>query len=48
MSANGIVIIDDYHDYGGCKTAVDEFLAARPDFAMEFGPNPFLVKAAQD
>jgi asparagine synthase (glutamine-hydrolysing) len=48
MSANGIVVIDDYYDYGGCKTAVDEFLASRSDFAIELGPNPFLVKTAQD
>lgn len=46
MAAGGIIVIDDYHDYGGCRTAVDEFLAERPDFAMEAGPNPFLVKAA--
>jgi asparagine synthase (glutamine-hydrolysing) len=27
--------LDDYHDYGGCRTATDEFLAAHSDFQME-------------
>jgi asparagine synthase (glutamine-hydrolysing) len=44
MSAGGAVIIDDYNDYGGCRTAVDEFVAARSDFAFEDGVNPFLRK----
>ncbi|MBL0924080.1 MAG: asparagine synthase [Sphingomonadaceae bacterium] len=44
LSPGGMIIIDDYHDYGGCRTAVDEFLAQRPEFALEDGRNPFLVK----
>jgi asparagine synthase (glutamine-hydrolysing) len=46
LGEGGIVIIDDYNDYGGCRTAVDEFLAARPDFTFEPGLNPFLRKHA--
>ena len=46
LSPGGLIVLDDYHDYGGARTAVDEFLAARPDFAMENGPNPFLRKRA--
>lgn len=44
MSPQGIIVIDDYNDYGGCRTAVNEFLASRSDFAFEEGPNPFLRK----
>jgi asparagine synthase (glutamine-hydrolysing) len=45
MAPGGVVIIDDYHAYGGAKIAVDEFLAARPHFSIEMGENPILVKA---
>jgi O-methyltransferase len=44
MDPGGIVLIDDYHDYGGCRTAVDEFLASHPAYAFEDGPNPILRK----
>ena len=44
MPTGGAIVIDDYHDYGGCRTAVDEFLAAHPEFAFEDGPNPILRK----
>lgn len=44
LSANGAIVIDDYHDYGGCRTAVDDFLAAHPDYAFEDGANPILRK----
>lgn len=38
----GIMVIDDYHAYGGCRTAIDEFVAARGDYRFEDGANPFL------
>lgn len=44
LSRGGIIIIDDYHDYGGCRTAVDEFIASRSDFVLDQGRNPFLRK----
>lgn len=44
LSPGGIIVIDDYHDYGGCRTAVDEFLGERGDFRLEDGRNPFLIK----
>lgn len=44
VSPGGVVIIDDYNDYGGCRTAVDEFIAARSDYVFEDGVNPFLRK----
>jgi len=42
LHPDGIIAIDDYHDYGGCHAAVDEFLASHPDFAFDDGPNPFI------
>lgn len=40
LAPGGVIVIDDYNDYGGCRTAVDEFLAANGDFYMTPGPNP--------
>jgi O-methyltransferase len=31
LSPGGIVVADDYNDYGGCRTACHEFLAGRDD-----------------
>lgn len=42
LSRGGAIVIDDYHDYGGCRTAVEEFLAREPEFLFENGPNPIL------
>lgn len=44
LGNGGILIIDDYNDYGGCRVAVDEFLRERSDFTMDPGPNPLLRK----
>jgi O-methyltransferase len=30
LSPGGLMILDDYNDYGGCRKAVDQFLAAHP------------------
>jgi O-methyltransferase len=30
----GAIILDDYSDYGGCRTATDEFLAENPEFRV--------------
>jgi O-methyltransferase len=46
LSPGGLVVVDDYHDYEGCRAAVDEFLQERPDFLMEPGPNPILRRRA--
>jgi asparagine synthase (glutamine-hydrolysing) len=32
LSIGGYIVLDDYFDYGGCRRAVDEFLALRNDF----------------
>jgi asparagine synthase (glutamine-hydrolysing) len=44
MSSGGLIVLDDYHDYSGARTAVNEFRAKRADFAFEPGRNPFLRK----
>jgi O-methyltransferase len=44
VTKGGIIIIDDYHDYGGCRVAVNEFVEEHPGFIFEDGPNPFLRK----
>jgi asparagine synthase (glutamine-hydrolysing) len=33
------MLLDDYHDYGGCAQATNEFLDANPDFELRDGPN---------
>jgi asparagine synthase (glutamine-hydrolysing) len=39
LSSGGTIILDDYHDYGGCRLAADEFLASHPEFELHDGPN---------
>lgn len=45
LSPGGVIVLDDYHDYPSCKTATDEFLAARRDFVVEDGENVILRRA---
>lgn len=42
LSLGGVIVIDDFHDYGGCRTAVEEFLSENRDYAFEDGANPVL------
>ncbi len=35
LAVGGRIVLDDYFDYGGCRRAVDEFLAERSDFVIE-------------
>ncbi|WP_458095331.1 TylF/MycF/NovP-related O-methyltransferase [Roseomonas sp. WA12] len=42
VSPGGAIIMDDYHAYGGARTATEEFLRARPDYAFEDGDNVIL------
>jgi O-methyltransferase len=46
LSPGGVIVLDDYNAWGGCRTATDEFKAARSDFVFESGPNPLLIKKA--
>jgi O-methyltransferase len=34
LSPGGIVVLDDYNDWKGCRIAVDEFCATRRDFRL--------------
>lgn len=42
MSPGGVIVIDDFHDYGGCRIAVEEFLSQNPAYLFEDGTNPVL------
>lgn len=42
LSPGGIMILDDYNDYGGCRIAADEFIASHPGFKLEPGVNPII------
>lgn len=44
LSPQGQILLDDYNDYGGCRAATDEFVAARPNYRFEDGVNPLLIK----
>ena len=34
LASGAVVIADDYHDYGGCRDACDEFVEAREDIKV--------------
>jgi O-methyltransferase len=40
----GVIVIDDYHTYGGCQAATNEFLASNPSYKFEDGSNVILRK----
>lgn len=44
LVVGGVVVIDDYDDWSGCRTAVDEFLGDRTDFCAERWSRLHLVK----
>lgn len=44
LDPGGGLLIDDYNDHGGAHAAVDEVMAARPDFGLEAAPNPMLCR----
>jgi hypothetical protein len=35
VSRYGVIVVDDYSDWPGCRQAVDEFLAENPDMLLE-------------
>jgi asparagine synthase (glutamine-hydrolysing) len=39
LAPGGLILLDDYHDYGGCAQATREFLNANSDFTLRDGPN---------
>jgi O-methyltransferase len=46
LVVGGVILLDDYHDYGGCRTATDEFLKGRTDIRFEDGRNVILRRIA--
>jgi asparagine synthase (glutamine-hydrolysing) len=45
LSPGGIMVLDDYNDYPGCKKAADEFQAANPSYQFtRLKPHAVLVK----
>lgn len=40
LSPGGAIVIDDYHDYEGCRIAVDEFIRGNPGFELVDARNP--------
>jgi asparagine synthase (glutamine-hydrolysing) len=42
LTPRGLILLDDYHDYGGCLQATNEFLRRNSDFVLEDGPNVIL------
>ncbi|MDK9695065.1 MAG: TylF/MycF family methyltransferase [Siculibacillus sp.] len=42
LAIGGIVVLDDYNDYGGCRTAVEEFITSHPEFELEIGASAVL------
>jgi O-methyltransferase len=42
MTSGGVIILDDYHDYGGAKIAVDEFLGNNRKYVFDDGVNVIL------
>lgn len=42
LSPGGVIVVDDYHDWSGCRAAVDQFLEERGDFRLEDGANAIL------
>lgn len=47
LAPSGLILLDDYHDYGGCAQATNEFLNANPDFSLWDGPN-VIVRRTSD
>jgi len=46
LAPGGIIVLDDYHDYGGCRTATDEFLEKHQGrFAIDDGANLILRRS---
>jgi O-methyltransferase len=46
LSSGGLMVFDDYNDYGGCTKAVDEFAASEPSATLRnTAPTAVLVKA---
>jgi asparagine synthase (glutamine-hydrolysing) len=47
LSPGGVMVIDDYDAWSGCRTAVDEFVAEHPDCRIERRSRLHLVRPAR-
>ncbi len=46
LASGGYIVLDDYNDYGGCRTATDAFLAKTPGYRVLYAaPHAVLQKA---
>lgn len=46
LSLGGVIVLDDYFDWGGCRKAVDEFLAVNPGVRTESSGSSFRIYKA--
>lgn len=46
VSIGGVMIFDDYNDWGGCKAAVDEFFLGRNDYSFDNNHSLWAVKTS--
>jgi len=47
LSPGGVIVLDDYNDWEGCKTAVDEFCSENVDFKLSrTKPHAVLIREA--
>lgn len=46
IALGGVILLDDYNDYEGCRRATDEFLQLHPEFRLEPGRNVILRRIA--
>jgi len=42
IAPGGVILLDDYHDYGGAQTATQEFIQSHHNFSFEDGANVVL------
>jgi O-methyltransferase len=45
MTKTGVIVVNAYHDFAGCRDAVEQFLAAHKEFTMERGPNQIIRRS---
>lgn len=44
LSVGGYLVSDDYHTYGGCRRAVDAFLASHPDMTVAIDDESLVMR----
>ncbi len=46
LSPGGVIVLDDFHAYGGCRVATTEFLSTHGDYIFEDAASPVLRRVA--